>query len=286
MKSAKGNASRVGAIPIARPMGYIPSMTTTARLLAQRSLGQVHVHMEKDGIAVMREAGSAKCRLPHGSKEAILINTSGGLAGGDRVEIRAGAGPGATLSLTTQAAERVYRTLGPPADIHVALSAGPGATLLWMPQECIFFEGSALSRVLEVDLAEDATFLAVESMVFGRSEMGEHVQRVAVNDRWTVRRDGRPLHVEAFRLGPDWPQSAAILADHRATATVLLVSSRAADRLDQVRGVLGPHDGASAWNGKLVARLVAGDGFRLRKTLFAVLSACVGGRGLPKCWSF
>jgi urease accessory protein len=261
-------------------------MTATARLLEQRSVGHVHVRMERDGIAIMREAGSAKCRCPRGTHEAILINTSGGLAGGDVVHIKGEVGAGAKLTLTSQAAERVYRTLGPPADVRVALSAGKDSTLLWLPQESIFFEDSALSRTLDVEVAEGATFLAVEPMVFGRTEMGEHINRVSVVDRWNIRLEGKLIHAEAFRLGPHWSRSQASFADNHAAATLLLVSPQADLLLDKVRHVLGPNDGASAWNGKLVARLLANDGFHLRKTLIQVLIACVGRERLPKCWTF
>jgi urease accessory protein len=261
-------------------------MTATARLLEQRSVGHVHVRMERDGIAVMREAGSAKCRCPRGSTEAILINTSGGLAGGDLVSIKAEAGEGAALTLTSQAAERVYRTLGPAAEVNVSLSVANNATLMWLPHESIFFEGSALSRRLDVDLAVGASFLAVESMVFGRREMGEHVKHVSVNDRWNIRQGGKLIHAEAFRLGPDWLQTKASFGENHSTATLAFISENADAVLDHVRAALGPEDGASAWNGKLVARLLAKDGFHLRKTLIQVLSAIVGPEKLPKTWTF
>jgi urease accessory protein len=261
-------------------------MTATARLLKQRSVGHVKLRMEAGGIAVLREAGSSKCRIPPHSREAILINTSGGLAGGDSVFIEAAAGANAELVLTTQAAERVYRSLGPAADVKVRLQAAPGATLMWMPNETIVFERGALTRLLDVELAEDATFLAVEPLVFGRHAMGEVVQSVSVHDRWAVRRSGQLLHAENFRLGPEWPDSKATFGNACAMATVLLVSPQAESLVDAVRTVLGPDDGASAWNGKLVARLLAIDGFEMRKVLLQVLSVVMGSDKLPKTWTF
>jgi urease accessory protein len=261
-------------------------MLATARLLEQRSVGHVHVRMEKSGVAIMREAASAKCRIPRGTTDAILINTSGGLAGGDLVTIKAEAGQGARLALTSQAAERIYRTLGPPADVQVTLKAEAGATLLWLPQESIFFEGSALTRTLDVELGAGATFLAVEPMIFGRREMGEHIKQVSVVDRWNVRQGGQLIHAEAFKLGPTWPSSKATFGENHACASLLMVSKASESHLEKLRAVLGPDDGASAWNGKLVARLVARDGFHLRKTLIQVLSVCVSSNNLPKCWTF
>jgi urease accessory protein len=257
-----------------------------ARLLRQRSYGEVTLRMERGGVEILREAGSAKCRIPRGSHDAILINTSGGLAGGDVVDISATVGSGAALTLTSQAAERVYRTLGPAAEVRVRLTAEAGSTLLWMPQESIFFEGSALERSLDVELAEDSTFFAAEPMVFGRREMGEHVRHVSVVDQWNIRRQNKLLHSEVFRLGPDWPRSKATFGHNHAAATVLLVSNKAELLIDKVRAVLSPDDGASAWNGKLIARLLAKDGFHLRKSLIQVFAACVGRERLPKTWTF
>jgi urease accessory protein len=261
-------------------------MSAVAQLLHQRSSGSVDLQVGCGGVEVMREEGAAKCRMPRGSSEAILINTSGGLAGGDRVRISATVRAGAKLTLTSQTAERVYRTLGPPADIRINLRAGPGATLFWLPQESIFFEASALDRSIDVDLAEGAALLAVEPMVFGRRERGEHVRHVSVKDGWNIRRDGKMIHADLFRLGPDWPKSKATFSDNHAAATVVLVADYAGAVLDNVRAVLGPDDGASAWNGKLVARLLAKDGFCLRKTLIQVFTACVGLENVPKTWTF
>jgi urease accessory protein len=261
-------------------------MTATARLLDQRSQGYVRLRMEQRGVAVLQEAGCCKVRLPFGSDEAILINVSGGLAGGDVVGVSAEVGKSATLRLTTQAAERVYRTIGPAAEVSISLRVAAGSTLFWLPQETILFEGSALSRKLDVELGEKATFLAVESMVFGRRESGEIVRHVDVNDRWHVRQGGRLAHAEAFKLGPEWPISKARLGESQAIATLLMVSPQADALLDRLRAVLGQLDGASAWNGKLVARFLASDGYTLRKTLIQALGVCLGEKGVPKCWTF
>ena len=261
-------------------------MTSTARLLKQRSVGDIQFRVERDGVAVLREAGSSKLRVPRGSHEAILINTSGGLAGGDRISISAELGDGASLVMTSQAAERVYRTLGPPAVVDVALKVGRKAELLWLPQESIFFEGSALERRLNVSLAEEARFLAVETMVFGRREMGEVISKVSVLDQWNIRRAEKLIHAEAFRLGPQWPRSKATFGDNHACATLLMIAPDAEQKLDGLRAVLGPEDGASFWNGKLVARLLARDSFHLRKTLIQVVSVCAGCHALPKTWTF
>jgi urease accessory protein len=251
----------------------------------QRSRGEVMLEVGAKGLVRMREGGAAKVRLPQGRKEAILINTSGGMAGGDDYRISIEAGNGAELQITTQAAERVYRSLGPPAVVRTSLKAGAEARLMWLPQELILFEGAALDRRLTVELAETASFLAVESLVMGRLAMGETARHVSVRDQWRIMRGGKLIHAESLRIDGERPESAATLGTHLAMATVLHVAADAEQRLDAVREVLSENDGASAWDGKLVARLVARDGFELRKALIPVLSVLTGEAGLPKVWS-
>lgn len=115
------------------------------RFHAQRSRGEVKLGFGPRGVEHFREAGAAKLRLPQGSTEAILINTSGGLAGGDRHVIDIGVSE-ANLTVTTQAAERVYRSLGPAAELHVSLKVGPQARLCWLPQETILKAPASAAR--------------------------------------------------------------------------------------------------------------------------------------------
>ena len=260
-------------------------MTMTERLLEQRSAGSIKLHMGPRGPRVLRESGAAKVRLPHGGSEAILINTSGGLAGGDRLHVDIACAAGTRLCVTSQAAERVYRTLGPPAVAHYNLAVGAGATLLWIPQETIVFDRAALARSYTVELAEEATFLAVEPLVFGRRAMGERVALLDLKDRWRVRRAGHLIHADDFAIDGVLPASPATLGTAGALATLIYVGADAEPARDRLRAVLGAGDGASAWTGKLVARLVAGDGFDLRKRLVAALSAILGQDALPRVWA-
>jgi urease accessory protein len=260
-------------------------MSATSRLLEQRSIGEVKLHVESHGIAKLREAGALKVRMPRGSDEAILINTGGGMAGGDVFGIGISAGDDARLTVTSQAAERVYRTLGPAASVTTGIRVGAGARLFWLPQETILYDGAALSRSYRVDLAEGAQFLAVEPIVFGRREMGETVAAVNLHDNWRIWRGGRLEYADILSIGPDMPASLASLAQARAMSTIIYLAEDAERRVDDVRDALGPLGGASAWNGKLIARMLAEDGFLLRKQIISVLHALAGVGTLPKIWT-
>jgi urease accessory protein len=260
-------------------------MTAQQVIHHQRSEGEIVLAVERHGLTRMREAGAAKVRFPQGGREAMLINTGGGLAGGDRFDYSISAGDGALLTVTTQAAERVYRSLGPSAAVQTTLKASDNATLFWLPQELILFDGAALNRLLHADLAVSATFLAVESVVFGRMEMGEGIHLVRLRDRWRIRREGRAVFADDLVINGALPATAATFGEARAMATLVLVASDAEIRLDAARAAIAGAGGASAWDGKLVARILARDGFGLRKFLIPLLHALAGAAVLPKVWS-
>ena len=246
------------------------------------------------------QEGAARIRFPairgDGPLEAVLINTAGGLTGGDHLAWRIAAGEGAALSATAPACERVYRSAGGAARVDVHIDAAAGAEVAWLPQETILYDRSALIRRIEVDLAQGARHLLAEPLVFGRKPMGETVRRTGFDDQWRIRVDGRLVHAEASRIDGD---ATAVLAapatGHGATAfaTVLLVADEAIDRLAAVRGLLdgfpAVRSGASAWRvgstGKLLARLMAPDGRALREAVAPLLALLNGAVGLPKIWS-
>ena len=246
------------------------------------------------------QQGAAKIRLPRHTDrsglEAVVINTAGGLTGGDRLDWSASAAEGSSLTLTTQACEKVYRSAGGEALVKTKLSADSGAQLAWLPQETILFDQSRLVRDLEADLHPDARFLACEAVIFGRHARGESVNTGCFRDRWTIRCGGIPVHREDFRIGGPIAghlQQPAVAAGKAAFATVLLAGRDAEDMLARVRGALRNDaeikSGASALNagptGKLLARILAKDGYALRKALLPLLELLNGEAGLPRIWS-
>lgn len=255
-----------------------------AHLHAERAVGEAALSVSAHGIGRLREGGSLKIRLPSGSSQAILINTAGGIAGGDRYRVSLDAGEGSRLTVTSQAAERVYRSLGPAARFESRHAVGPDGALFWLPQETILFDGAALHRSMHADLAEDSRFLGLEATILGRKESGEVIRSADFRESWSIRRNGRLVHAERFRIEGAPPRTAATLGDARAFATLILVAPDAAEKLEHVRVLLNETSGVSAWNGKLVARLAALDGFQLRKLLLRILPVVVPPADLPRLW--
>ena len=258
----------------------------------QRARGAARIAVRDDAgttrLTRLFQDGCAKIRLPRGRDvEAVLINTAGGVTGGDRLSWAAEAGAGARLTLTTQACEKVYRARDGVAEVRTNLTVGEGASLDWLPQETILFDGGALSRRLEAELGAGARLLAVESVVLGRTAMDETVRQGALADRWRIRREGRLVFADDLRFEgaiAELAERAPVLAGGRAFASLLLVDDDAPRFLAPLRAAIGARGGASAFDGKLFARIVAPDGFTLRQAMLPALEALRDGQPLPRVW--
>ena len=261
----------------------------------QRASGRGECFVKARGsltvIDRLYQQGCAKLRLPkaaNGDFEVVMINSSGGLTGGDRLDWAFTAETGCAMTVTTQACEKVYASLGGAASVSTTLDVGKGGHINWLPQETILFDQARLSRNLTVDLANDATALIVEPVLLGRLAMNETVHSGLFRDRWTIRRAGKAVHAEAFTIGPDVDAQAAqkaVLNGAKAFVTILLLDPDGERLLEPARAIIGKKGGASFWNGKLLARLVDEDGYALRQRLVPLVSLLNKQAGLPKCWS-
>lgn len=261
-----------------------------------RAIGRVALSVAADADRSRRqrvhEEGALRVRFPNVSNrdalEAVIVNTAGGMAGGDRFDLDIAVGSGAKLTITTAAAEKIYRSLGPDTEIRVKLGIGSGGTLGWLPQETILFDQIRLRRSIEADLAPDASLLLAEGVVFGRSAMGETLAHGHFFDRWRVRRDGALIFAESLRLDDaiaEQLRQRAVAGGAVAIASVLKIPGDEA-AVAAVRAKekdFAGEVGVSAWNGLALARLVAPDGAALHRDLIAVLTA-FGNMPLPRLW--
>ncbi len=238
----------------------------------------------------LHQSGSAKAMLPRTTTtEVVFLNTSGGLTGGDRLHYGLNLLAGARVTAMTQTAERAYASPGPAAAAEVTATLGPGAHLDWLPQETLIYEDSHLDRTTTIDLTADASVLLCETIVLGRHAMGEAPLRARLTDRRLVRRDGRPVWAETLRLDAGvlaLGTQAARLGPARAFAVLALVAPSATDALGPLRAVLdepGCDAAASAWNGKCVLRLMAHDGWPLRRQLARAMQV-LRAAPLPRVW--
>ncbi len=256
-------------------------------------LGFVRGADGRTALAGLHQSGAARARFPKpaggDAPEAVLLNTAGGLTGGDRIDVEVTLAAQCRATVTAAAAEKVYRALDGNAVIRVRLDVGDGAHLAWLPQPTILFDQARLDRRTEVGIAGSASFLAVETLIFGRSAMGEDVRRGACRDAWRVRRDGRLVFADTFVVDgavADALDRGATLDGARAAAMLLWAAPDAPARLDEVRALLQDTAcaaGASAWNGLLLVRAAARDGSALQALLGPVITRLTG-RPLPRVW--
>ena len=272
-------------------MTHLTALTT----LPPRAHGKIHIAAKArpDGVSALadlHQTGSAKILMTPSREavEGVVLNTSGGLTGGDTFAVTAEVKPGACLRLTTQAAERVYRTADQStARVRNTVHIAGDARLDWLPQETILFQNGALQRSLTVKLAASSRALIVEPVLFGRLAMGETVTQARLSDLLVLERDGVELFRDATRLSGDIAaklDKPAVGNGARAMALVAFAAPEAEAQLAPIRAMLPGTAGASlVAQDLLVMRVLAADGFDLRRTLIPVLDRLSGNR-LPRSW--
>jgi urease accessory protein len=227
--------------------------------------------------------------------QAALVTTSGGLAGGDRLDLEVRTGADASGVVVASAAEKIYRSIGPDTHVQVHLTAEAGSWLEFLPQETILFEGARLRRALRLDLATGARAMVGEILAFGRAARGESLTTGLVRDAWEIHRDGRLVWAEALHLDGDLAarlKAAAGLGGATACATLVLAAPDPDGLCCLVRSLLEDHQGragASVINDLLIVRWLDEDGARLRKSygmVWAALRQAAAGLPniLPRIW--
>ncbi len=281
-----GGASHETAPDVGATVRALEPVRTTGGLKAR--------YVFADGVTridALTEYGGYRLRFPttHAPHiEASQINSGGGVVGGDSLGIVVDVGSGADAVHSSATAERIYRSIGPPARIDVALKLEGTARLDWLPQETILYSGARLHRRFDVDISPDAHLLMAEMVVFGRVAHGEVPGEGELRDHWRIRRGGRLAFAEAVRLDDhvaDVLARPAVAAGARGTGLVVAISPDAGDRLAALRDALAgarSDCGASAWNGLLTARFL-GTPEDVRRDIIRVVEM-LAGRAMPRTW--
>lgn len=263
----------------------------------QRARGEVGLSSKGAKINRLYQAGCAKLMLPktYGAMtEAVILNTAGGVTGGDRLAANIIADD-CHLAVTSQTAERLYRSSTSPAKIDITLSAQNGARLHWIPQETIIFDGAEVDRTIRLDMADDCHCLLAETIVLGRQAMGESVERCHFTDQWRLYRGGKLLHAEALRLTGDI--KAVMNATAGGMGAKLLTSIfYAGPDSEAISGLIAPlietHEAhqkqetiyaASYWQDKLVIRLASTHAPSARAIINDILTT-IRQQPLPRVW--
>ncbi|NQU57419.1 MAG: urease accessory protein UreD [Rhodospirillales bacterium] len=249
------------------PAGEVHGVAEVGFVLKQGETRLDHLY-QSDPLRVLFP-NPPKGELPN----AVMVTTSGGLVGGDRLDVSVSAGPGAMAMATAQAAEKVYRSAGQDSVIDVHLSVGENAWLEWLPQETILFDGARLGRKTTIDLKPGGKILAGEILVFGRIASGEKLSQGFIREEWNVRRESRLIWADALRLDGNFKDifaDPACFGGATAQATAVYVDDDPSRYLDLARTLLAEGDdelrcAATVVNGVLVARWLGHDAARLRQ---------------------
>lgn len=269
-------------------------LVRVSKPVMQRAKGVLRIGFDtrkgRSSLSDLHQAGCLKAMLPRTHSpvpDAVMINTAGGLTGGDSLSVDMRLGEGTELRLATQTAERIYRSPADPARSDLRFSLGKDARFDWLAQETILFEAGHLERSITVDMDDTSSALFVEPIILGRTAMGEQVTSGVLKDQWRVHRGGRLIYADALRLGDfDELRHPAALGDAVAIASVLFVDGQAADRRDGLKELLSGEPveaGCSSWNGFLLARLLSPDAAALRRALIKVMTF-LRGREPPRVW--
>ena len=258
----------------------------------QRATGHLSFHVNQKRVSRMYQSGSAKLMLPNTHSdmmEAVILNTSGGMTDGDSLNIDVQADDCA-LAMTTQTAERVYRSGGTrPAKVKVNLTVSNTADLHWLPQETIVFDDSKFDRTLTINLSCCSNCLVAETIVLGREAMGETICNCEVIDNWRVFRDGNLFHAESLRLSDEVNKIITAPAGGngaRLLSTILFVGHEIEQVADRVACLINPNSSScawSCWDGRLVIRLVSAHSASARKEIERLLLA-IRQQPLPRVW--
>ncbi len=272
-----------------------------------RAQGKLRISFKQRGAQTVLDEfyqqGCLKARFPASEpghiKEGVLINTSGGLTDGDRLDQNLKWNAGTTARMTSQAAERIYRSRQQDAHIETHLDLAENARGEYLPQECILFNGGRLRRANKVTLQKGASLIATESLVFGRTAMDEEVREGSLFESWRIHYDGALIFADGFHLEGDIRQQLshrAIADSARAMATLLYVGEDADDFEKALKRACGAASNAQARVGcsllsnLLIIRILASDGAKVRAALGNLLQALMAQTNktpntpLPKVW--
>ena len=280
----------VSVLPSEIPLASPASVPGFVRMSSMVCAGFVRL-AGRTAVAGLYESGGVRLRLPKAGHECegVLLNTAGGMTGGDTARLSFDLERKAAVTLTTQSAEKIYRAEAAPVSVDLRMALAEKAFLAWLPQETILFDGAKLARSLDVTMAASARLTLLEIVVFGRLARGERMISGFFRDRWRVLREGELVLAEDVRLEgkiTDLLARRATGGGARAVAILAHVAPNAEARLTAVRRALAGAQsecGASAWNGLLVARFASSNPAAVRADAMRAVIRLLRAP-LPRVW--
>jgi len=260
----------------------------------QRAHGDINVEISNDDIKCFYQSGSAKVfyhKHDQPIKELILVNTAGGLTSGDKFNYNVDIIKNSNIFVTTQTAERVYKGLEDNAKININLTVDNSSKLFWIPQELILFNFCNFTRNIEVNIQPNSNFLMAESMIFGRTAMGEILEKGFVKDNWKIFLNDKLIHAEAISLSDNIKDNLSNIAsaqDGVAVSNIFIYGKNFFTKENDLMKLIKNSDKVllshSIWNDKILIRIVAKEAFNLKKIQKKII-LLFSENILPKVWN-
>lgn len=281
----------MGRAALLRPAGWEAELD----LCFARHGGQTVLHRNQHRGPLQVQ----KALYPEGKETChiAILHPPGGVAAGDRLQVRASSNPRTRALLTTPGATKWYRSEGSRASQRVHFSLGEGAVLEWLPRESILFDGANISMELDVELTAHARYFGWDILSFGRRASGESWGRGRLNMQTNIRRSGSLLWSEVADIDAQsgFAQSPVGLSGFTVCGTFLVAGCDIdAPLLRECREIMPPpapsRIGVTRVPGVLIARYLGGsteEAFDWFTTLWAVLRPAVSDKVAcpPRVWA-
>ena len=259
--------------------------------ILERSHGTLDIAYKNNKLKKIYQSGCSKILIPNNYKdnnELVFINTAGGITCDDKIKAKLNLDD-SNISLSTQAAEKIYAGIGNEASIDIDISL-KNSNLYWLPKELILFNRSKLKRRINVDLDDKSNLFFCETSIFGRKAMSEQIQNISYSDIWKIFINSKMKHVESINMSHNAMHNLNnkfTLNNHAAISTILvfgpLVESIKNDLTKIVETIDNVNCELSMWDNKLIIRSIANDNYELKKTLNFILENIIYDK-LPKSW--
>jgi len=194
-----------------------------------------------------------------------VLHPPGGIVAGDQLSISASAAAESQALITTPAAGKFYRSGGAQASQSVSLNVASNATLEWLPQETIIYEGARLVSNMNIELEAEAGFIGWEVLALGRPASGEGFDSGEATLNWRISRAGQLFYRERLRLDAIAFAARWGLNGESACGTLFACPASQA-HLEAVQQLIGDHPerGVTRIDDMLICRAIDARADRLR----------------------
>ena len=167
-----------------------------------------------------------------------LLHPPGGVVAGDTLGIDIDVASGSAALVTTPAAGKFYRSAGGLARQTVSLRVASGASLEWLPQETIYYQGARVRSRVAIELEAGARFVGWDVAALGRPASGEAFASGEIDLNFQILRGLQPCYLERSVLDPAAFNAPWGLNGHPAFGTLFATPSTAA-HLEAIRELIG-----------------------------------------------